>query len=76
MMSLKWVAAEQSASADAGPFIGFPSILLSRPPLLSFGVLRQKSASADSPSVVIVYGPHTIGCAAVQTSQPRKGVLQ
>src|SRR4029077_8693380 len=27
---------EQSAAADGGPFIGFPSIMPSRPPLLSF----------------------------------------
>ena len=32
--------AEQSAAADGGPFIGFPSIMPSRPPLLSFVVMK------------------------------------
>jgi hypothetical protein len=37
------MAAEQIAAADGGPFIGFPSIMPSRPPLLSFGVRTRRA---------------------------------
>src|SRR5262245_26039666 len=42
--------AEQSATADGGPFIGFPSIVPSRPPLLS-GVLGKRSMATIPPVI-------------------------